>query len=129
MATSFDENKRMIEGASVKDQEDLFSHCPAQLFELLKDVDLSDLIYWKLKEQYKELDLETTKELLQEVQQQMQRSLFTLVLDKTRGNQSKAASILGCNRNTLHRKLRDIFIKPKELKRHFKNKAAEKSHT
>src|SRR5262249_137580 len=41
---------------------------------------------------------------------QMERALFRLVLERTRGNQIKAAEILGLNRNTLRKKLRELGI-------------------
>lgn len=43
----------------------------------------------------------------------VERSLFKLILEQTKGNQSQAALILGLNRNTLRRKLCDYKIKVK----------------
>ena len=37
---------------------------------------------------------------------EMERGLFTAVLEQTRGNQTKAAAMLGINRTTLRKKLR-----------------------
>jgi two-component system nitrogen regulation response regulator GlnG len=36
--------------------------------------------------------------------------LISLTLDATRGNQIKAAQVLGLNRNTLRKKIRDLDI-------------------
>ncbi len=37
---------------------------------------------------------------------EVERALFHAVMERTRGNQSKAAAILGINRSTLRKKLR-----------------------
>ena len=40
----------------------------------------------------------------------VEKPLIENVLDKTRGNQSKVAKILGINRNTLHSKIKKLGI-------------------
>ena len=40
----------------------------------------------------------------------MEKPLFEIVLKKTKGNRSKAAEILGINRNTLHVKIEEYGI-------------------
>ncbi len=44
------------------------------------------------------------------VLREVERPLITLALEATRGNQIKAAHVLGLNRNTLRRKIRDLDI-------------------
>ena len=44
------------------------------------------------------------------VLREVERSLITHALDATRGNQLKAATLLGLNRNTLRKKIRDLDI-------------------
>ncbi len=44
------------------------------------------------------------------VLREIERPLITLTLSATRGNQIKAASVLGLNRNTLRKKLRELNI-------------------
>ena len=44
-------------------------------------------------------------DLYDKVVERVERPLFDLVLEKTGGNQLKAAEILGLNRNTLRKKL------------------------
>lgn len=48
--------------------------------------------------------------LYDRVLHEMERPLITLTLEATRGNQIKAARVLGVNRNTLRKKLRDLSI-------------------
>ncbi|MBF0285722.1 MAG: Fis family transcriptional regulator [Magnetococcales bacterium] len=47
------------------------------------------------------------------VLRQVEEALFTRVLKETRGNQIRAAQMLGINRNTLRKKLRELEIQPK----------------
>ncbi|MBY0430878.1 MAG: nitrogen regulation protein NR(I), partial [Rhodospirillales bacterium] len=44
------------------------------------------------------------------VLREVERPLITLALEATRGNQIKAAHVLGLNRNTLRKKIRDLDI-------------------
>lgn len=44
------------------------------------------------------------------VLEQVERPLIRCVLEKTGGNQLKAASILGINRNTLRKKIRELGV-------------------
>ena len=44
-------------------------------------------------------------ELYAEIREIFEKPLFKIVLEHTNGNRSKAADILGINRNTLHTKL------------------------
>ena len=41
---------------------------------------------------------------------ELERPLITLTLLATRGNQMKAADVLGLNRNTLRKKIRELDI-------------------
>jgi two-component system nitrogen regulation response regulator GlnG len=45
---------------------------------------------------------------------QMERPLIQIVLEKTRGNQVKAAEVLGINRNTLRKKTQTLGIDVKK---------------
>jgi two-component system nitrogen regulation response regulator GlnG len=44
------------------------------------------------------------------VMAEVERPLLRLALSATRGNQIKAASMLGLNRNTLRKKLRELDL-------------------
>ncbi len=48
--------------------------------------------------------------LYDRVLREIERPLITLTLEATRGNQIKAAQVLGLNRNTLRKKIRDLDI-------------------
>lgn len=48
----------------------------------------------------------------------VEKPLIENVLDKTEGNQSKGAKILGINRNTLHSKIKKLGIEVKRWKKY-----------
>ena len=98
-----------------------YNSCPPHFKKLLKNAKLDELLYWKLQDQ---LETDQEKETLKNIIAEVERPLFALVLNKTNGNQSKAAHLLGCNRNTLHRKLKEFFINPKEMKKNRKPKSS-----
>ena len=52
------------------------------------------------------IGLEDPRDLLEDIE----RPLIQLSLSATRGNQLKAAQLLGLNRNTLRKKLRELDI-------------------
>jgi two-component system nitrogen regulation response regulator GlnG len=45
------------------------------------------------------------------VLREIERPLLSLSLEATRGNQIRAAELLGLNRNTLRKKIRELDIK------------------
>jgi two-component system nitrogen regulation response regulator GlnG len=49
--------------------------------------------------------------LYDRILQEIERPLLTICLEATRGNQIKAAELLGLNRNTLRKKLRELDIR------------------
>jgi Fis family transcriptional regulator len=55
----------------------------------------------------KTLDGETCQDLYAMVIAQVEEPLLAAVMDYTRGNQSKASEMLGLNRGTLRKKLRE----------------------
>ena len=48
--------------------------------------------------------------LYERVLQEIERPLLTIALDECRGNQLRAAELLGLNRNTLRKKIRDLGL-------------------
>jgi two-component system nitrogen regulation response regulator GlnG len=50
------------------------------------------------------------RDLYDRVLAEVERPLLRLVLSATRGNQIKAAAMLGLNRNTLRKKIRELDL-------------------
>jgi len=48
--------------------------------------------------------------LYERILREMERPLITLTMQAARGNQVKAAEVLGVNRNTLRKKIRELDI-------------------
>lgn len=123
---------RTIEGATTEgpalpvDAVTLAAHqihippCPEEFQAFIEDTSLERLVYWKLQGLFDKFDEEPPNNILKTVLAHVERPLFALVLKKTKGNQSKAAEVLGCNRNTLHRKLKGFAIAPRDLRKALK---------
>ena len=54
------------------------------------------------------IDEELPEDLYRDVLAEVERGLFSLVLERTNGKQLPAAKHLGLNRNTLHKKLKAL---------------------
>lgn len=96
--------------------------CPEEFRAMIEETSLERLVYWKLQGLFDKFDEEPPNNILKTVLAHVERPLFALVLKKTKGNQSKAAEVLGCNRNTLHRKLKGFAITPRDLRRALKGR-------
>ena len=89
-----------------------YQECPEDLEGLMDKVSLEDLIYWKLSRVFHNVDRDIPHDILKTIITHVERPLYSLILLKTQGNQSVASEILGCNRNTLRRRLRSFFSVP-----------------
>ncbi len=75
-----------------------------------QNVPLSGTIKTMLKDYFNDLDGFPPADLYQMVLQEIEQPLLESVLHYTRGNQSKAAIVLGLNRGTLRKKLKQYDI-------------------
>ena len=89
----------------------------SQPIEAAPEVDnlsLEEIIHRKLDDYFdrtKDVDVDNLYSLVME---RVERPLIELTLRKTRGNQIRAAEILGINRNTLRKKIADLHINLKK---------------
>ncbi len=81
---------------------------------LLEDVgscSISEFLEEKLKHYLKEMTKLENCKLYDTVLSEVERSLITIVLKETEGNQLRAARTLGINRNTLRAKIKEYKIR------------------
>ena len=75
-----------------------------------KPTSLGSHVKSMLETYFKELDGHEPADLYQMVLQEIEQPLLESVMNYTRGNQSKAAELLGLNRGTLRKKLKQYNI-------------------
>ena len=79
--------------------------------DLFKDFPLENLVHSKLESFIDQIQGYDVCDLYPMILEHVERPLIQLVLKKTRGNQVKAARMLGINRNTLRKKIHKLKIK------------------
>ena len=72
--------------------------------------ELADGVKRSLEEYFKDLDGQPPHAVYDMVLQCVEKPMIEYVLNRAGGNQSKAAEILGLNRNTLRKKLQQYNI-------------------
>lgn len=75
-----------------------------------KPTSLSDSVTHTLEEYFNTLEGETPSEVYKMVMGQVEKPLIEFILQQTEFNQSKAANMLGMNRNTLRKKIQQYQI-------------------
>jgi two-component system, NtrC family, nitrogen regulation response regulator GlnG len=75
-----------------------------------EELSLEGIVDMKLRGCLANMDKMESGDVYAMVLEQVERPLIRFVLEKTRGNQVKAADILGINRNTLRKKIQDLGI-------------------
>ncbi len=70
-----------------------------------KQASISNTVEQAVRHYFDVLNGEQTTNLYQVIIHEVEKPLLTVVLEQTRGNQSKCAEILGLNRGTLRKKL------------------------
>jgi DNA-binding protein Fis len=71
----------------------------------MEDLSFEEMVKAKLAGFLSRMDGYPLHDVYEKILERVERPLFDLVLEKTGGNQLKAAEILGLNRNTLRKKL------------------------
>jgi len=71
---------------------------------------LEGIVEMKLRLSLTNMEKMQTGDVYTMVMEQVERPLIRFVLEKTRGNQVRAADILGINRNTLRKKIQELGI-------------------
>lgn len=80
------------------------------LNKVTNDISIADLLGKRLKNHIATLSNLKNGNLYGMVLKGVERPLIKMVLQETKGNQLKAANILGINRNTLKRKMKELGI-------------------
>jgi two-component system, NtrC family, nitrogen regulation response regulator GlnG len=76
----------------------------------MDEIALEDIVRKKLASFLSKWDGYEVEDLYDAVMKRVEKPLLELVLDRTRGNQIRAAKMLGINRNTLHKKIKELKV-------------------
>jgi Fis family transcriptional regulator, factor for inversion stimulation protein len=77
---------------------------------LIEECEIAACVRRSLNRYFKDLDGEEPSEIYDMVLNAVEKPLLVYILDRAEGNQTRAAEILGINRNTLRKKLREHGI-------------------
>jgi DNA-binding protein Fis len=79
-----------------------------------EDLCLKDFVERKLRDFVKYMKVGRVRNLYSVLLAEVERPLFTYILKETKGNQIQAAKLLGMNRNTLRKKIKELKINHKQ---------------
>ena len=74
---------------------------------MIEENEIAACVRRSLNRYFKDLDGEVPSEIYDMVISAVERPLLAYILDRSEGNQTRAADMLGINRNTLRKKLRE----------------------
>ncbi len=74
---------------------------------MIEENEIAACVRRSLNRYFKDLDGEAPSEIYDMVISAVERPLLAFILDRSEGNQTRAADMLGINRNTLRKKLRE----------------------
>ncbi|ODU44735.1 MAG: Fis family transcriptional regulator [Thiobacillus sp. SCN 63-374] len=74
---------------------------------MMEENEIAACMRRSLNRYFKDLDGEAPSEIYTMVLSAVEKPLLTYILDRAEGNQTRAADMLGINRNTLRKKMRE----------------------
>ncbi|HEY9097511.1 MAG TPA: helix-turn-helix domain-containing protein [Thiobacillus sp.] len=77
---------------------------------MIEENEIAACMRRSLNRYFKDLDGETPSEIYSMVLSAMEKPLLVYILDRAEGNQTRAADMLGINRNTLRKKMREYGL-------------------
>ena len=77
---------------------------------MIEESEVGACLRRSLNRYFKDLDGETPSEIYGMVVSAVEKPLLAYILDRAEGNQTRAADMLGINRNTLRKKLREYGL-------------------
>jgi Fis family transcriptional regulator len=77
---------------------------------MIEETEIAACMRRSLNRYFKDLDGETPSEVYSMVLGAMEKPLLVYILDRSEGNQTRAAEMLGINRNTLRKKMREYGL-------------------
>ena len=77
---------------------------------MIEETEIAACMRRSLNRYFKDLDGETPSEIYNMVLGAMEKPLLIFILDRAEGNQTRAAEMLGINRNTLRKTMREYGL-------------------
>jgi Fis family transcriptional regulator len=77
---------------------------------MIEENEIAACVRRSLNRYFKDLDGEPPSEIYSMVVSAVEKPLLVYILDRAQGNQTRAAEMLGINRNTLRKKMREYGL-------------------